>query len=218
MPQAPSLRQLRAFRHVMSLGGMSAAAEALNLTQPALSKQIALMEETLGFRLFVRRRGGPIAPTQEGLAFFKSIEGTLYGIDAIPDIARDISSRLRTQLRIAGTPPVLNAKAFTGALAAFRARAPDVQVSIIARQRVDLEDWVRNRQADISFGLLPSRYPDLASISLSEVGAVAVLSPTHPLADRDHIEVRDSRGNDNDPTQPSATARPDRCCLSRAEL
>ena len=52
MPQTPTLRQLRAFCFVVSMGGMSTAADALNLTQPALSKQIASLEQMIGLRLF----------------------------------------------------------------------------------------------------------------------------------------------------------------------
>jgi len=179
----------------MSLGGVSAAAEALNLTQPALSKQIAVLEETLGIRLFARRRGGPFVPTKEGIAFFKSIEGTLYGLDAIPDIAQGIAQQVRTQLRIAATPPIINSNAFMRALAGFRARSPGVQVSIVARQRVDLEDWVRNRQADLGLGLLPSRYPDLASITLADRHCVAVMSPNHHLAARTTIVTGDLKAS-----------------------
>jgi DNA-binding transcriptional LysR family regulator len=173
------------------MGRMSAAADALNLTQPALSKQIALLEETLGLRLFARRRGGPVEPTREGIALYKSIEGTLYGLDAIPDIARDIAQKVRIQLRVAATPLLINCKPFMVALAAFRARMPEVQISLFSRQRVDLEDWVRNRQADVCLGLLPSRYPDLVSRTLAEVHGVAVMSPGHPLAGQNRIRVAD---------------------------
>lgn len=191
MPQTPSLRQLRAFRHVMSLGSMSAAAQALHLTQPALSKQIAQLEERLQIRLFARRRGGPMVPTQEGIALFRSIEGTLYGLDAIPDIARGIAQQVRRQLRIAATPPIINCGAFTRALSSFRAKSPDVQVSLFSRSRVDLEDWVRSRQADLSLGLLPSRASDLTSVTFASRCCVAVMAPDHPMAGRPTITVRE---------------------------
>lgn len=194
MAHPPSLRQLRAFRVIMTAGGMTAAARILNLTQPALSKQIALLEDTLGLQLFVRRRGGPMVPTKEGIAFYKSVEGTLFGLDAIPDIARDILRTGRTQLRIAGTAPLMNSKPFLTGLATFRAKKPDVQISLAARPRIDLEEWLRSRQADISLGLLPSRHTDLTSIELAKRSAVAVLSPGHALAQRPYLEESDLDG------------------------
>ena len=170
---------------------MTTAAQVLNLTQPALSKQIALLEETVGIRLFARRRGGPIIPTREGIAFYKSIEGTLYGLDAIPEIAHGIAKKVRSQLRVAATPPLMNSRPFLAALAAFRVRSPDVQISLAARPRVDLEDWVRSRQADISLGLLPSRDTDLVSVELARRQAVAVVSPDHPLARKSRVLAND---------------------------
>lgn len=194
MSQTPTLRQLRAFRLVMSMGGMSAAADALNLTQPALSKQIGSLEETLDLRLFQRRRGGPMVPTKEGLAFYKSIEGTLHGLDAIPGIAQEIRQRVRVELRIAATPPLINSRSFMKTLAEYRALAPDVRVSLAARPRIDLEDWVRNGQADISLGLLPTLHPDLTSTTLAVRAAVAVMGLDHPLAQHDKISERDLEG------------------------
>ncbi len=191
MARTPSLRQLRAFRKIMSTGGMTAAAEALNLTQPALSKQIASLEDTLKLRLFNRRKGGPMMPTQEGLAFFKSIEGTLYGLDAIPGIAEDLARAVRSELKVVATPPLINSRVFLATLADFRAQVPEAKVSLAARPRIDLEDWVISRQADISLGLLPSRHPDVTDVALLSTYAVAVLPNDHPLADRSSITQDD---------------------------
>lgn len=191
VPPTPSLRQLRAFRRVMSMGSVSAAADALNLTQPALSKQISSLEETLNLRLFNRRRGGALRTTADGLAFFKAIEGTLYGLDAIPSLAEDIAQKRRVHLRIAGTPPVMNARPMMAALKAFRATAPEVKLSLTSTQRIGLEDWVLNRQANFSLGLLPSQNADLVSRTLVTTRAVAILPVDHPLAHRSQITAAD---------------------------
>ena len=52
------LRQLRTFLHVAELGSLSHAAERLHIAQPALGRQIRLLEEDLGVALFTRGRSG----------------------------------------------------------------------------------------------------------------------------------------------------------------
>ena len=69
-----------------------------------------------------------------------------------------------------------------------------MRVSLAARPRIDLEDWVRNGQADISLGLLPTLHPDLTSTTLAVNSAVAVMSADHPLAQREKIFERDLKG------------------------
>lgn len=130
-------------------------------------------------------------PTPEGLAFFKSIEGTLYGLDAIPGIATEIAHKVRVQLRIAATPPLINSKPFMTALATFRAAVPEVKLSLASMQRIDLEDWVLNRQANVGLGLLPSQHPELSSQTLATTSAVAVMPIDHPLASKPRITRED---------------------------
>src|SRR5262245_47277391 len=66
----PSLRQLRTFLAVVETGGISAAADALNLTQPAASQQIRELERTLRVRL-LERAGGRMQPTAAGSALLE---------------------------------------------------------------------------------------------------------------------------------------------------
>jgi len=61
-------RQINAFRHVMRHGSITAAAQALNVSQPAVSRLIADLERQLGFALLIRS-GGRSTPTAEAHAF-----------------------------------------------------------------------------------------------------------------------------------------------------
>ena len=64
----PSLRQIRYFLSVADLGGFTPAAAALFVAQPALSRQIAQLEEELGFPLFIREPRG-VRLTEAGALF-----------------------------------------------------------------------------------------------------------------------------------------------------
>lgn len=188
-PRPPPLRQLRAYRAVMATGGVTAAAQKLNLTQPALSKQIAALERGLGLRLFSRRRGGPLLPTAQGIAFYQAIEGTLSGIDAIPQIAAEVARHIRVRLSIAATPPLLHSALFMRAVARFTARHPGIAIALEARPRVDLEAWVASRQSDVGFGLLPCVHPDLRARVLVDTQVVATLPAGHRLARRRSVHI-----------------------------
>lgn len=191
MSRRVSLRQLLAYRAIMSAGSISVAANDLNLSQPALSKQIAALEEALEIRLFSRRRGGPMIPTRAGVELFKSIEGTISGIDLIPQLAKEISEHSRIRLRVAATPPLLNSAPFMRALTHFRENNPSVRLALEARHRVDIEEWVYSRQVDVALALLPLKNPLLFSRPLLKTRAVVVVSLDNPLAKRAWVTMRD---------------------------
>ena len=58
------LSQLRTLIHVAELGSLSKAADRMRIAQPALSRQIRLLEEELGTRLFVRHGRGMVVTDQ----------------------------------------------------------------------------------------------------------------------------------------------------------
>src|ERR1700738_3644192 len=93
----PNLERLRALREVARLGGFSAAADTLGLTQPAVSNQIRQLEQQLGTRL-LERIGKASKPTPEGLALIAAASRAFAELDtAIDEIARmrsDISGTL----------------------------------------------------------------------------------------------------------------------------
>lgn len=174
MPAAIKLRQLRTYRAIISEGSLSAAADKLNLTQPAVSKQLAALEEALDMRLFNRRRGGPLIPTHAAIELYKAIEGTLSGLETIPELAREISEHARTRLRIVATPPVMNSQPLMQALAEFMETHPSVRLALESRHRLDIEEWIVSRQADLGLALLPVSNPELVGTALVTTRAVAV--------------------------------------------
>lgn len=188
------LRQLRAYQAIMTSGSVSGAAERLNTTQPAVSKHLAALEDAIGMRLFIRRRGGPMKPTHAGVKFYKSIEGTLSGIDSIADIAREITDHSSARLRIAGTEPLINSQFLAGALTRFKSQNPNVRFSLDARHRLDIEEWVVSRQADLGLALLPVENPLITTRAFVTAPAVAIVHEDHRLADREIISPADLRG------------------------
>ncbi|MEM7303215.1 MAG: LysR family transcriptional regulator [Pseudomonadota bacterium] len=174
MASSVKLQQLRAFRAIMLTGSVSQAARNLNLTQPAISKQVSLLESVLGIHLFERRRGGPMVPTGEAIEFFNSIEATLAGIEKIGVIAHKITERSQARIRVAATPPIVNSSALASALQSFRLNTPSTSLALESRYRMDIEEWVANHQVELGLALLPARHPDLLELPLVTTRAVAV--------------------------------------------
>lgn len=72
-----TLRQIEYATATARFGGVTAAAEALNVSQPALSVALAQLEQALGQPLFLRRPGGRIAPTAFGRGWLAEAQGQL---------------------------------------------------------------------------------------------------------------------------------------------
>ena len=183
------LRHLRAFQSVMVSGSVSAAAKRLNLTQPAISKQLSTLETALDLKLFHRRSGASTFPTKEGIAFYKAIEATLEGLERIESISREISLDTRGRLRIAATPPVLNSHLFARVIQTFRAQNPDVHLMLDSRHRLDIEEWVASREVDMAIALLPVENPSIRVLPMIETRAIAVVSKESWLADQGSIDL-----------------------------
>lgn len=191
MPAQIKLAQLRSYQAIMATGSMSTAADMLHMTQPALSKHLTALEHAVGLRLFDRRSGSPMTPTRVGREFYKSIEGTLDVLERLPLIAEEISTRQRARFQIAASLPIINSSFFVEGLRRFRSRFPQVRLALEARHRVDIEELIVSRQADIGFGLLPIDLPGLRGVPLVRVDAVAVMAAGHKLAGKREVSFKD---------------------------
>jgi DNA-binding transcriptional LysR family regulator len=108
-------QNLRAFLLVAESGSFSLAAERLHLTQPAVSKRVALLEEQLGTGLF-DRIGRNISLTEAGAALLPHAKGVEQALDAAEQSVRDLAGEVAGELRLATShhiglhrlPPVLS--------------------------------------------------------------------------------------------------------------
>lgn len=82
-------RQINAFRQVIRLGSVTAAARALSVSQPAVSRLIGDLEAGLGFPLF-ERRAGKLYPTPDARNLASEVERMFYGLERLERFARDM--------------------------------------------------------------------------------------------------------------------------------
>lgn len=98
------LKLLRAFLTVAELRHFGRAADALHMSQPALSKQVNALEASVGGKLFERGRHGA-ALTRFGEGFLPDAKALVYDADEILGRAREASSGTRGHLRWASACP-----------------------------------------------------------------------------------------------------------------
>jgi DNA-binding transcriptional LysR family regulator len=146
------LKQLEYFVRVAELGSFTRAAQALNIAQPALSRQVRLLEVELRQNLLVRNGRGA-TPTQAGLLLLEHGRGILHQVER----AREELGRVRTGLsgRVAlGLPPSV-ARVLTVPLTrTFRAKMPEAQLSISEglsnhKSSTSRAVWLREQQISI---------------------------------------------------------------------
>ncbi|PWE54868.1 LysR family transcriptional regulator [Metarhizobium album] len=174
--------QLRAFHNVAIHGGFSRAAEALFLTQPAISDQVRKLEEEYDVLLFNRNKK-QVTLTQAGQQL---LEVTRRMFD-IEQQALDLLSESRAlragRLRIVADA----AHHLLHILAAFRRAYPSVQVSIDAGNTESVITSLHAYEADIGvLGEIPQS-SDFEILKLNSTPIIAFASRDYPLADTKRI-------------------------------
>lgn len=175
-----NIKALRAFRLAFSEGSVAAASEVMHLSQPAVSRLISGLEAEIQLQLF-DRSGRSLAPTKEGIAFYREAGRILDNLDEVPRIASDIRAGRTESLRIVTMPRIAQYLS-APAVAMFTRDHPDVSVTLDVRARREAGKWLAGREYDIGIAALPVRHPDIKTVPLVRVRALAILPVAHPLA------------------------------------
>lgn len=172
----------------MLTGKVTAAAELLTVTQPAVSRLIREFEHSTKLRLFIRQ-GNRVIPTHEAIALMKAVDRAFAGLDQIATAVGDIARKSAGSLRIAAMP-ALGIGILPRFLARFLRDKVDVQASLRSMPSVMVTEAVMSGQADIGYAEGPLDRPGLI-IRNCPLDAVAALPTDHPLSRKDFIEPHD---------------------------
>lgn len=184
-------RQVEAFRAVMMTGSMTAAAEMLRITQPAVSRLIRDFETQLALRLF-ERRGYQSVPTPDAITLFEEVERSFIGLSRISDLAKAIKANLAGTLRITAMP-VLMGGALPRFVARFMSGRPNIHVSLAGLPSHLVIEAVTAGQADLGYADGPLDQPGL-DIDTISVAAVIIMPEHHRLAGSPVISAADLAG------------------------
>jgi DNA-binding transcriptional LysR family regulator len=180
-----SLKNLKCFRAVMDAGSVTAAADSLSITQPAVSRMLRQLEADIGFELFTRTKGRLI-PTDSALALFAEVDVALQSVDRVSQLALNLRNHDYGELSFV-SPPSFAERVLTRLVAEFVLHYPNVRVSLDSRHIDTALDMVALRAVDCGFARLPVDHPDLECETLISSGTVCVMKPDHPLSKRRRI-------------------------------
>jgi len=206
------LKQLEYFVRVAELGSFTRAAVSLDIAQPALSRQVRLLEVELHQSLLIRNGRGAV-PTEAGKLLLAHGRGILHQVER----AREELGRVRGSLagRVAVGLPTSLARVLTVPLTrTFRAELPDATISISEGLSVGMQESLMSGRLDIAviynaqptpetevsplleeeLLLVQRRPPDQpvdanpAPITLREVARLPLVIPSRPNAVRMQVE------------------------------
>ena len=185
-------RQVNAFRLVMRLGSITAAARALSVSQPAVSRLIADLERDLGFPLF-ERRSGKIFPTPDARGLAQEVDRMFYGLERLERFAREMRGLHHGTLVLA-TLPMVSFETVPRALGRFLPQHQGVRVTHNVHTSPRILDLVGTQQVDIGIAQMEGPRGDVRRIASYRTHCVCVMAPGHRLAGRPSLSPHDLAG------------------------
>ena len=184
-----NFKALRAFSLVVEFGSITAAADKLRLSAPAVSRLIGQLEAETKLRLFNRTHRG-LSPTEAGHLFMKEAQRVLTDLEELPDVIRKIKRHTFQRLSILTTPRLVPGLVVP-ALARLSERHADVRCSLDVQPKWELERSLTRNRYDICAAIIPVPNNTLAVRPLYRIVSEVLMPKTHRLASRDHVTAQD---------------------------
>lgn len=184
---------LQAFVDVAEKGSFSAAAESLQLTQPAVSKRISALEEQLRTRLF-DRVGKQVGLTEAGELLLPRARRIIQEVRDSRTLLQNLTGKVSGRLALATShhvglhrlPPILRK---------FAGRYPDVGLDIDFMESEAAVEAVINGELELAVITLPEGdVPRVFSRGIWEDPLSFVTADDHPLAERGELALKELQG------------------------
>lgn len=185
----PSVRQLEYLVAVAKSLNFREAAKACHISQPALSAQIARVEETLGVTLFERDRRRVIL-TAVGEQVVARAKKVLTELDELADAAAAHAEPLAGVLRL-GVIPTIAPYLVPRALTHLRRRLPKLEILLREEQTARLVELAESGQLDVLLVALEAELGDLKTLPVFKDPFVFACNKLHPLCGQKSIREGD---------------------------
>lgn len=181
--------QLKYFKTVAEVGSFTRAAEALHMTQSALSKSIAKMEDEIGVRLF-EREGNRITLNRFGQRFLHDSISLISGMDDCVHAVREMASMERGEVTVGISKDVY----IDHLIRQFLIDFPDVSFHCYLLSPEQMHDGLENGTVDYVLTTLPSLGASIHWQDLYLDQLEVMLSAKHPLAGEKSLHLDQLRG------------------------
>lgn len=182
-------RELATFRAVLDAGSATAAARALGLSQPAVSRQLTSIESLLGLQLFVRE-GGKLVPTEHAKALYEELAFALEGVERVMNLAAKMRAHDAGTLSIAA--PYSFCEFLVPRAVANLARShPNLRYAVESATYPAILSMIAKREVDIGILKEPVSHAGVATLPLVRSAAVCAMPAGHRLTRMRRITVSD---------------------------
>ncbi|MGE8407230.1 MAG: LysR family transcriptional regulator [Pseudomonas sp.] len=179
-------KQLRSFIEVVHRGGFTQAAHTLHISQSAVSKQIAQLEQDLGVVL-LERHASRLHLTAAGKVVLERGEAMLHLSQALQNELDDLSQLARGELRL-GLPLLGSDALFAGLFAEYRRRYPNINVQLLEGGSRSIEQAVLSGELELGGSLTPND-PAFDHQPFCNEQMDALLPLDHPLAGNASVQL-----------------------------
>lgn len=173
-----NLSQLEVLVAIVDAGSLSEAAEAVSLTQSAVSYSLSRLEAELGVTLLERGRQG-VALTGIGEEVVQHARMILGQVEIIRQKTAREQGLSTGKLRF-GCVPTIPGRLFTGILRSFQQKYPEIEIVLFEGTPVELVEWLRSSVIDVGTVTRPEGY--LSSLPFVHTEAKAIMAASHPLS------------------------------------
>ena len=186
------LRHIEVIQAILQTGSITAAANLLHISQPAVSKTLQHAEQQLGFELFLRTKGR-LLPTPEARILQREFDLLGDDLQRIRDLAANLRHQENHPLRLVCTP-TLAQQLLPMSVSQWRTYYPN-KICYLATHHTDgIKRALLLRECDLGFSLQPSDHPGIYSECLAQ-GCLQVITPEGwKLGARGVIDLADLAG------------------------
>lgn len=185
-------RQLEAFIQFMETGTVTAAAERMYVTQPAMSKMLAGLEIDLNLKLFLREKRRLI-PTEEARLLHNEVRRLFASLADVERFAQDLRNLRTGELRIISAATI-GQTLVADAIAVFSKENPQVDIMMDMSSSVGPDVLAAN--VDLGFSVTQFQHPALRIEPLLHASSVCIVPLGHPLAERTRVGPKDLEGEE----------------------
>ncbi|MEJ6001935.1 LysR family transcriptional regulator [Paucibacter soli] len=187
-----SHRHIEVFRAVMHAGSVTEAARALHSSQPTISRELARLEQLLGYALFERQRGR-LKATARALQLFDEVQRSFQGLERVIGRAHELGRAEQERLNILCLPALAHAL-LPAVSENFLARHPAAQLSITPQESPLLEEWMSAQRFDLGLSEQRQATAGTRLERLASLDEVCVLPAGHALLAKPVLSPADFEG------------------------
>lgn len=184
-----NFHQLHIFYTVAERGSFSAAAQALYMTQPAVTMQVQSLEEYCGTKLFMRSTK-KIELTEAGTVLLPYAKQCIELFRETDDAMANFTTSLKGKLLL-GASLTVSETILPRWLGPFGKEYPDIQISLKVMNTAQLIEEIETHQLNFAIVEAPVKHPDMVVEAVMEDELMLIVPSDHPLTTLEHVSFSD---------------------------